>query len=992
MVRVRSQPARRSLERLIFLLSIAVAGGQRSAAQQFEGHQISEIQFEPADQPVASSELNAILPLKPMTALRMTDVRTTIERLYATGRYEYIEVRAEPAGAEVKLVIATRNSWFIGRVSATGKVGAPPNTGQLVNATELNLGEPFIATDVKKAEDKVRNLLVNNGYYQAAVTSTVKYSDIAQQVNIDFLVDSGRRSHFAPPKLSGDIQLSENVVIKATKWKKWFGRGWQPVTQTRIRDGLDGVRSKFEKNDRLLATVQLKSLDNDAETYRATPELEINAGPKVEIKAIGAKVKRKKLEQNVPVFQERSVDNDLLEEGKQNLKEEFQAAGYFDAEVEFKQQNIVNGTQEIDYEITPGERHRFVSLKIEGNKYFQTEAVRERMFLTPRSFQYRHGRYSEAFIRRDEESIANLYRSNGFRDAIVKAETIDDYGGKAGDVGVVVRITEGPQYIVSKLTIEGTEKVSIEKIRSTLSSTPGQPFSEYSVAKDRETIVSYYYEDGYAAATLEYASKQGAKPTDVELTYRIVEGKRQVVRGVIFSGLGEAKPKLVERQLRFGPGDPLSPIKMAEAQRRLYDLGIFAKVDVAVQNPDGDEEEKYVVYDVEEARRYSVITGFGAQLANIGGSNAATSLSDPAGAAGFSPRVSLDVTRIDLFGLGHTISFRSRYSSFDRRAQIDYLAPKPFGLEHFDFTFNVLYDDSHDVRTFSATREEASIQATHRIVKALTGFYKFTYRNVNTSDLKISPLLLPHIVQSVRIGMISTNFIQDRRDDPVDAHKGMYNTLELGWASHYFGSESDFVRVLARNATYHPITKKLIFARQTSFGVEPAFHVSPNTDPSDPIPLPERFYAGGGNSMRGFPENQAGPRDPQTGFPLGGSALFFNNLELRYPVFGDTITGVLFHDMGNIFDKLSDVSLRFRQQNLTDFNYTVHAVGIGIRYRTPIGPLRLDLAYSINPPAFNGFSGTYDQLVQCSANNSCGAPTLQHVSHFQFFFSIGQAF
>jgi outer membrane protein assembly complex protein YaeT len=961
---------------------------------QFEGKKLTAILFTPADQPVDASELKAILPLKVPEPLRMTDVRTAIERLYATGRYEYIEVRAEPADSPdgVILTIATRNSWFIGHVAVKGAVGDPPNEGQLVNATELDLGQPFLPAQLRTAEEKVRKLLIGNGYYEAAVTSSLKYRTEAQQVDIDFLVDSGRRSRFGPPTLSGDIQLTGKAIVKATKWKRWFGLGWQPLTQARVRDGLDGVRGRFEKDDRLLATVQLKSLDYDAAVHTVTPVLQIEAGPKVEIKAIGAKVKRKKLEQNVPVFQEHTVDADLLEEGKQNLRDEFQAAGYFDATVEYKQQKVVDGKQEIDYEIVPGERQRFVKLTIEGNKYFPTDEVRERMFLTPKSIQFRRGRYSEGFIRRDQESIVSLYRSNGFRDATVKAETVRDFDGKKGDVAVTVRIVEGPQYIVSKLTIEGTKSVDIARFRPTLSSTVGQPFSEYSVATDRESIINHYYENGFAGATFEYGSKPGAKPTDVELTYRITEGKRQTVRRVIVSGLGTVKQKLVDKQIRFGPGDPLSPAKMAEAQRRLYDLGIFAKVDMAVQNPDGDDEEKYVVYDLEEARRYSFTTGFGAQLANIGGSNAATSLSDPAGSTGFSPRVSLDATRIDVFGVGHTISFRSRYSSFDQRALIDYLAPKPFDLEHFDLNFTILYDNSHDVRTFNATREEGSIQLTERISKSLTGFYKFTYRNVDVSDLKISPLLLPHIVQSVRIGALSANFIQDRRDDPTDAHKGMYNTLELSYASHIFGSQSDFLRLLARDATYHPLTKKLTLARETSFGMQPAFRIAPGTDTSDPIPLPERFYGGGGNSLRAFPENQAGPRDPSTGFPLGGSALFFNSTELRFPLLGENLNGVLFHDMGNVFDKLSDMSLSFHQNGPTDFNYTVHAVGFGLRYRTPIGPLRLDLAYSINPPSFNGFGGTYEQLVQCSINNTCGTPTLQHVSHFQFFFSIGQAF
>ncbi len=991
MVRVRLPPARRTLALWTLLLTGVVACAQISAPQ-YEGSQITAIQFDPPSQPLEPAQLAAILPLKTNTPLHMADVRTTIERLYATGRYQYIEVRAEPAGSGVNVVIATRNSWFIGQVTVSGAVGEPPSAGQLVNATELDLGQPFNPADVRTAEDKVRRLLVDNGYYEAAVTSKFDYSDVAQQVNIKFLVDSGRRSRFGPPKISGDSKLPDDKIIKATKWKRWFGRGWQPITQARVRDGLDGARHQFEKSDLLLATVQLKSLDYDAASHIATPELAINSGPKVEIRATGAKVKRKTLENNVPVFQEHTVDNDLLEEGKQNLREEFQAAGYFEADVEFQEQKVVDGTQVIDYIVKPGDRHRFVKLTIEGNKYFLTGEIRERMFLTPRSFQYRHGRYSEAFIRRDLESITNLYKSNGFRDALVKAEPIENYEGRAGDVAVIIHIVEGAQYKVSKLTIEGPQRLDLEKIRATLSSSAGQPFSEYSVATDRETIVSYYYQNGFAAATFEYGSKPGKNPTDIEVTYHIVEGRRQTVRSIIISGLGGVKERLVNKQFTFKEGDPLSPIKMAEVQRRLYDLGIFAKVDMAVQNPDSDEDEKYVVYDLEEARRYSTTTGVGAQLANIGGSNAATSLSDPAGSTGFSPRVSFDATRIDFLGLGQTISFRSRYSSFDRRALIDYLAPKPFDLTNFDFNFTILYDDSHDVRTFSAVREEASIQATERIRKSLTGFYRFSYRNVDVSDLKISPLLLPHIVQSVRIGSVSANFIQDRRDDPTDAHKGMYNTLELSYASHIFGSQSDFLRLLARNATYHPLTKKVILARETSFGFMPAFRISANTDQSDPIPLPERFYGGGGNSIRAFPENQAGPRDPATGFPLGGSALFFNNTELRFPLMGDSLTGVLFHDMGNVFDKLSDMSLRFHQQSAADFNYTVHAVGTGIRFRTPIGPLRLDLAYSINPPRFNGFGGTYEQLVQCSVNNTCGSPTLQHVSHFQFFFSIGQAF
>ncbi len=982
---------------LIWLLGCSLGTGTSRAASQYEGQTISAVTFDPPEQPVDSRELEGMVP-KTGSPLRIADVRRSIERLFSTGRYQDIQVNAEASGAaQVALRFVTKNSWFIGHVSVSGKVSDPPNPGQLVNATRLDLGEPFHQEDVKTAVANVTHLLMQNGFYEVTVTPKLDYSPVAQQVDINFEIATGKRARFWVPQLTGNLQLSEKKIIRATKWKRWFGRGWQPITQARVRDGLEGVRSKFEKSDRLLATVELESLNYDAANNRSTPHLEIQAGPQVQIKAVGAKVKRKVLEQNVPVFQEHTVDNDLLEEGRRHLQEEFQAKGYFEAEVQFKEQHSANGREEIDYLITPGERHSFVKLTIEGNKYFQTETIRERLFVQPKSLQFRRGRYSEVFTRRDRESIVNLYKSNGFRDVVVTAIPQDDYQGKEGNVALTLKIEEGPQYLVSHLDITGGDRINLGNIRPTLSSVDDQPFSEFSVASDRDTILSYYFEHGFPNASFEYTIAPGPDPHLINVQYRVREGNQQFVRQVITSGLNHTKDKLVERNISMQRGDPLSPVQMSDIQKRLYDLGVFAKVDMAIQNSEGTTENKYVLYDMEEARRYSVTVGFGAQIANIGGSNAAQSLSDPAGSTGFSPRVSLDLTRINFLGIGHTIRFSTRYSSLDRRGLIDYLAPRIFNNEKLNLNFTVLYSQSNDVRTFASTRKEASVQLTDRFSKSLTGFLRFTYRDAQVSNLKISPLLLPRVAQSVRIGILSANFIQDRRDDPTDAHKGIYNTLDLGLASGAFGSQANFFRLLAKNATYHPIGRKLVLARQTQFGMQPAFGKTANVSTAngnydlDPIPLPERFYGGGGNSMRGFPENQAGPRDLQTGFALGGSALFFNTTELRFPILGDNISGVIFHDFGNTFSRLSDFSFRVKQNDLTDFSYMVHAVGFGIRYRTPIGPVRLDLADSINSPRFNGFGGTYEQLILCSINNNC-VQAVQRVSRFQFFFSIGQAF
>jgi outer membrane translocation and assembly module TamA len=228
----------------------------------------------------------------------------------------------------------------------------------------------------------------------------------------------------------------------------------------------------------------------------------------------------------------------------------------------------------------------------------------------------------------------------------------------------------------------------------------------------------------------------------------------------------------------------------------------------------------------------------------------------------------------------------------------------------------------------------------------------------------------------------------------VEPHKGVYTTLDLGMASHVFGSQPNFGRFLARNASYYSLGGRLVLARSTEFGVIRPYHFQGSV--LDAIPLPERFFGGGNTSQRGFPENEAGPRDLGTGFPLGGTALLFNQTELRFPLIGENIGGALFHDFGNIFSDLKSMSFRTDQRNVQDFDYMVHAVGLGIRYRTPVGPLRLDLAYSVNPPYFYGFKGTLQDLLNagvdpCSPNIG-GRCQVQSVGHFQFFFSIGQTF
>ena len=974
---------------------VIVAAHAFAQSAKYEGQPITNIRFEPADQPLDASQLHEILPLKMNQALRMEDVRASIERLFATGRYVDIRVDAQPYNGGVAVDFVTKARWFIGAVTIAGRIASPPSAGQLENATDLNLGEPYTEARLNRAMTEQQRLLEANGLFGAELHPTFDWDTAReyQQVNIHFTVSSGLRARFTAPVLTGDLKLDQERILKATKFRRWAVRTWKPMTQTRVRQALDGVRSLYEKEQRLEARVTLEGVRYDAETRQAVPTLKIDAGPRIQVNPVGNKLSQRVLRRYVPIFEEHAIDSDLLAEGARNLRDYLQGRGYFEADVEFKQQAVIHDQANIDYLINTGRRHRLVHIAIEGNRYFSTETIRERMYLQTSSFlQFPHGRYSESMLRRDEEAIRSLYESNGFREAKVTHRVMDDYGGKSGALAVFVNIDEGPQYFVSSLDVEGIEHIDRDAALAKLSSSAGEPFSEFNVAVDRDTILARYSEKGFPQATFEWSSEPAADPHRLKLRYTIHEGSQQFVRQVVISGNRVTRTHLIDRNITLNPGDPLSPSEMTAIQRRLYNLGVFARVDAAIQDPDSEIAEKYVLYNLEEARRYSMAIGFGAELGRIGGCE--TCYNAPAGATGFSPRVSFDITRNNLWGITHSVSLRTRVSTLDDSALLNYSWPRFAKNDNLTMSFTGLFDDSRDIRTFNDRREEAAVQLNHRLSKTVTLFYRLAYRRVSVSNLKINPYIIPLLSQPARVGMGSLNVIQDRRDDPLDPHKGIYNTLDAGLADHALGSQRNFVRVLARNATYYQLSKRLVLARSTQFGYIHAIHW--NGDPLDAIPLPERFFSGGDSSDRGFPEYQAGPRDTSTGFPLGGTALFFNQNELRFPLIGDNVGGVLFHDMGNVFSSIDKFSFRTNQSDLQDFDYMVHAVGFGLRYRTPVGPVRVDLAYSINPPYFFGFKGTQQDLLNAGVN-PCSGPasslcSVQNVKHFQFFFSLGQTF
>ena len=402
----------------------------------------------------------------------------------------------------------------------------------------------------------------------------------------------------------------------------------------------------------------------------------------------GAKVPAATLRKLVPIYQEGAVDEDLLQEGRRSLRDWFERAGYFDTQVSYtvsdapadESSHVVRrAARVVTYQVNRGDHHRLVDVEFTGNKYFGSDLLRGRVKIQPAAYAS-PGRYSTELLQDDVTSIRTLYDANGFQECNVQSQLVDDYKGHHGDLSVRFVIQEGQQTRVASLAIEGNQQLSRDELLGVIGSSKGQPYSEFNVSSDRDNILATYYDQGFSearfTADVEKLPPAGpnAGPT-VRLTYHITEGRQVLVARVLLSGYEHTRPGVISRQVGIKPGEPLSEGTVVETQRKLYNLGIFSRVSIAPQNPDGEDEKKTIVVMVDEARRYTIAYGLGFEAQRLGSSTSPTSQS-----LSFAPRGTLELTKANLTGRADSLSFKARASTIQGRALITYIAPNYFAI------------------------------------------------------------------------------------------------------------------------------------------------------------------------------------------------------------------------------------------------------------------------------------------------------------------------
>ncbi len=1007
------------------------------AISRYEGKVVRAIQL-PGVQDRDRDHLLQLLAQKAGEPLDRNRVRDSMRALFATGRFADIQAEVVPSGEGVVLTFTTSANFFVGAVEVEGGP-TRPTSNQIMNAAKLQLGERYTQDKLDRALEGIRRLMQENGYYRARVTAESTSDTAIQQVNVLFHITPGAPAHIGEVKVTGSSGLSSGDVQGVAHM-----HSGDRITGTLVSNSLQRLRKRFQKQNRALAQVSVAEQQYHAETNAVDFTFQIDPGPVVVISTQGYRVSRGVLKKEIPVYEEDAVDDDLLNEGKGNLLDYLQTRGHFDATVEIRKE-FDPKTMRVIYQINPGPLHKLVLVEISGNKEFlDTAKLRSYLQVQEASRFLSHGRFSAALLNSDVATLEGLYRSNGFRQVQMQTKVDDDYRGVANHLAVHLHIEEGLRTRVGAVQVVGNEDFTTEQLPE-LSTQPGQPYSELDLANDRERILNYYFNNGFPNATLDLTTRASAsQPNREDVTFTIHEGERFTVNRVMVAGTEHTRDFIVQREVQVREGQPLSQLGMLDTQTRLYNLGIFNQVDAAVQNPEGTDPEKNVLVQVQEAKRYTFTYGLGLEF-QTGQPSGTTA---PQGATGVSPRVGFDVTRLNFLGKDQTLTFQSHVGRLQQRGLISYTTPKLFDSDKWKLVYTIFYDNSLDVATFTSQRWEGKIDLRQQIGNPGTEpgsrpgpssiSYRFEFRRVKASDFAsgFDPNLIPLESAPARVGGPGFTFIRDKRDNPLESTKGNYFTLDGFAASRYFGSQADFGRVLAQNSTYQAFGGKgkaehqFVFARSTTIGLQqvvsgtrilPPGACLPTATVADPcqsislVPLPELFFAGGGNSHRGFGLNQAGPRDPDSGFPVGGTALFVNNLELRFPpmtlpYLGEGFGLAIFHDMGNVFtaphDMLKGLMRWYQpdpqqclsggttnQQCYTYFNnsgydYTSHAVGVGVRYKTPIGPLRFDFGYNLNPTSyFQVF--TYPALFGLGTTNVLET---QRLHHFNMFFSIGQPF
>lgn len=973
----------------IVVLTAAAGLGQTkvSGAQQqfYDGQQVATIDL------VANPRLNiekyrVLVQQQPGTPFSSEKLQASVKALEDTHAFSRVDTKILPDAAGLKVTFILQPAYYIGILTfpGSGRAFIYSRLLQVVNFQEPGAYEQ---SQVTTAESALVKFLQDNGYFQAKVHSDTKTDDENQLVNVAFHIDLGKharigRIEIIGPPASEDKKLEHSIHSLRARFTGGLLKTGKPYSPSRVKAAVALIKRELGNERHPAGKVRVDPPVYHAESNRADISMQVDTGPEVDIRVVGAKLSwlpflsKREQRKLIPIYEEASIDRDLVDEGQRNLTNHFQEKGFFDVKVttHFQRQG---DKVSLTYEVDKGRKHRMREIAFRGNRQLASDDLMNQVQLSKaRRLPFFHGAFSNKLVQTSVAAIEAYYKDNGFEDVKVTPDVVDH----EPNIYVTFNVVEGDRTNVSSLTVEGNKSIPLAQLRAKkgFELEQGKPFSPRRLTDDRNNIGAKYLDHGFLNSEVQtVVTRLADDPHEVDVTYRVIENQQVRINQVLYLGQEHTKKDLLQVSANLKPEQPLSEGKLLQGESKLYELGIFDWSSVGPKKEITDQTDETAVVKVHESKRNTITYGFGMEISRRGGNTPTGTVAVPGlptiGLQGakiapseqtfVSPRGSFEFTRRNMRGEAETAAISLLAARLDQRLLLTYTDPH-FRLSSWQALLSISGERTTENPLFEARLADASVEFQRFLDSKNTLQLQLRY---DFNRTKLTQLLVPELVlpsdRNVDLSFVSSTLIHDTRDKPLDAHHGVYQTLDFRIVPSAFGSSANFTRLLAQYSYYKPL-RSLVFANSLRLGLAEPFAGSN-------VPTSQRFFAGGGTTLRGFPINEAGPiryvsfcppgqttNCPQVPVPVGGNQLFIFNSELRYPIpIINNLGGVFFYDGGNVYKAI----------NFPDFvNNFSNTVGIGLRYSTPIGPVRIDIGRNLNPPA--GISAT------------------------QFFITLGQAF
>jgi outer membrane protein insertion porin family len=849
---------------------------------------VREVRIESED----SERLERFVNLLPGRPLDPEAVRRTIELMYATGEFEDVRVYTQRQEGEdgVAVVIRPVPAPLLRDVRVEGdRVLSPKDVRKI---TRLREGEPLWGSRLERAGRDVALELAARGYLEALVAPPVALR-VPGGADAVFRIRSGPRVRV------GSVSISPRGLKGPALGDLVRPKQGAVYRRDQSEKAAESMERRLARADYWQASVDVR------EKYLPTAArmglvFEVTPGPRMDLQVRGARIPGGLRGEVRKLLREGGVGRDVLETGAGRIESHLRALGHREALVRPSLEPGPNGGALVVFEAEPGSRSVVDSVEIRGADPELLQGLETRPGEPVR----------DSLLTEDRRELTRRLQDEGHFEASVEV----DVPGDGGPQPVIFLARPGPRARVVEVEVKGPPLPPSRDAESPreLVVRAGLPYRVRDVAASRETLLSSWRRAGYLDVQVEPEIEFLEDRTAVRVRLVVEPGPRTIVENVVLAGLNHSREATVAREIVLRPGEPFSFERVLDSQRRLLSLGIFERVSISELDPNR-ERRRDVVVTVEEAPRTAVAWGAGYSEQDL-------------------LRGSVELTRRNLSGLGRTASLFVRGSFRGSRLLLNLREPWLFGRDLDSFV--TAFWEEEDRTTFDYNRKGGVAQVGQSLDDRTTLIYRYLYQDTSVFNIEVPDEEIDRQFRTYTVSGPAFSSVWDGRDDPLEPRRGAFLSSSLSLSAGPLGGSS-FLKGYFQAADIRRIRTDLAFVASLRLGLAATYGGE-----APLLPLPERFFAGGAYGPRGWPVDEVGPKviapDGDV-FPTGGNALLLGGAELRYDL-TPSLQLATFLDIGNVYPQVADVSIPDLRKS----------VGLGVRYLTPIGPIRLDYGRKIH--------------------------------------------